>query len=81
AGGGSYALGANQLTVGSNNSTTEVSGIISGSGGSLVKVGTGTLTLSGANTYSGGTTINGGTLQLGTAVSAGAIQGAATVNA
>ena len=81
AGGGSYALGANQLTVGSNNSTTEVSGIISGSGGSLVKVGTGTLTLSGANTYSVGTTINGGTLQLGTAVSAGAIQGAATVNA
>ncbi|KJU62603.1 AIDA autotransporter-like protein ShdA, partial [Salmonella enterica subsp. enterica serovar Heidelberg str. CFSAN00324] len=30
--------------------------------GSLVKTGTGELTLSGDNTYSGGTTISGGTL-------------------
>ncbi|RTI36956.1 autotransporter, partial [Thermus scotoductus] len=53
AGGGTFNLGANELTVGSNNLSTVVSGVISGSGGSLVKIGTGTLTLSGANTYTG----------------------------
>jgi autotransporter-associated beta strand protein len=56
-GAGSFALGSNQLTVGSNNLSTEVSGVISGAGGSLVKVGAGTLTLSGTNTYTGQTTI------------------------
>ncbi|EHD5340920.1 fibronectin-binding autotransporter adhesin ShdA [Salmonella enterica subsp. enterica serovar Typhimurium] len=39
----------------------ELENILSGSG-SLVKTGTGELTLSGDNTYSGGTTITGGTL-------------------
>ncbi|MGY8662713.1 autotransporter outer membrane beta-barrel domain-containing protein [Bradyrhizobium sp. UFLA05-109] len=64
-GAGNYVLGTNTLTVGGNGLSTEVSGVISGSGGSLVKVGTGTLTLSGANTYSGDTTIRGGTLAAG----------------
>jgi autotransporter-associated beta strand protein len=60
-GGGTYKLGADQLTVLSGN----VSGLIDGVGGSLVKVGHETLTLSGAhNTYSGGTTLEGGTLDL-----------------
>ena len=67
---GDFFLGANQLTVGSNNLSTNVSGTINdgggfgGTGASLVKVGAGTLTLSGANTYTGGTTINGGTLSI-----------------
>jgi outer membrane autotransporter protein len=62
AGNGTFSLGANELTVGSNNLSTDVSGVISGTGGSLVKVGTGTLTLSDTNSYTGATTINGGTL-------------------
>jgi outer membrane autotransporter protein len=70
-GAGTYFLGANQLAVGANNLSTTVSGVIAdggaagGTGASLVKVGTGTLTLAGANTYTGGTTISAGTLQLG----------------
>lgn len=81
AGAGSYDLGANELTVGSNNASTEVSGGISGAGGSLVKVGTGTLTLSGTNSYTGGTTVNGGTLQLGSAGGVGSIVGTVNVGA
>jgi hypothetical protein len=42
AGAGTYHLGADQLTVGSG----DVSGLIDGTGGSMVKVGPGTLTLS-----------------------------------
>jgi autotransporter-associated beta strand protein len=80
-GGGSYVLGAKALTVGSNNLSTEVSGVISGVGGSLVKTGTGTLTLSGINTYTGGTTINDGTLQIGNGGSSGSILGNVVTNA
>jgi autotransporter-associated beta strand protein len=50
----------------------DVSGLIDGLGGSLVKVGKGTLKLSGANnTYSGGTTIKQGTLDLAAVGAAG----------
>jgi autotransporter-associated beta strand protein len=49
------------LSVGGNNQSTTYAGVMSG-GGSLVKAGSGTLTLTGANTYSGGTTVNGGAL-------------------
>jgi filamentous hemagglutinin family protein len=58
------ALGSNTLTIGSNNTSTAFAGVISGAGG-VTKVGTGTLTLSGANSYTGSTTISAGTLQVG----------------
>ena len=57
-------LGANTLTTGSLNTSTQVDGVISGTGGGLTKVGTGTLTLTGTNTYTGATTISAGTLAL-----------------
>jgi fibronectin-binding autotransporter adhesin len=71
AGSGFFWLGSNTLTVGSANTDTTVSGVIQdggaagGTGGSLVKTGTGTLTLSGKNTYTGSTTVLNGTLQAG----------------
>jgi autotransporter-associated beta strand protein len=72
AGSGTYYIGAgNTLTVGSNNLSTTVSGVIadffcgcSPGPGSLEKVGTGTLTLAGINTYSGTTTVFGGVLDV-----------------
>ena len=45
------------LTVGGNNAATTYAGVLSGTGGSLIKTGTGTLTLSGANSISGGLTV------------------------
>ena len=52
------------LVVGNNNSDTIYSGALS-EGGSLTKIGTGTLTLTGENTFSGTTTVTNGTLALG----------------
>jgi fibronectin-binding autotransporter adhesin len=71
AGAGTYNLGSKELTVGSNNFSTTVSGLIEGDGGSLVKVGTGTLRLTGANTYSGGTNLNGGIIAINSDVNLG----------
>jgi uncharacterized protein with beta-barrel porin domain len=83
AGAGNYFLGANALTVGSDNLSTTVSGVISdggiggGTGGALVKVGTGALTLSGTDTYTGATTVNGGTLEVDGSIATSSL---ATVN-
>ena len=64
--GGNVTLGSATLIVGADNtSPAAYAGVISGSGGSLVKIGTGTLVLSGSNTYGGTTTLVAGTLQLG----------------
>lgn len=49
------------LNVGGNNASTAYSGAISGLG-SLIKSGSGKMTLSGADTYTGTTTVNVGTL-------------------
>src|SRR5271165_2193843 len=86
-GSGNYFLGSKTLTVGGNNLSTTVSGVIQdgglngGTGGSLTKVGTGTLTLAGTNTYTGGTTISAGTVQLGNGGTTGSIAGIVTDNA
>ncbi len=57
-------LGSKTLTVNEISSLT-FSGILNDStnGGKLVKIGSGTLTLAGANTYTGGTTISAGVLE------------------
>ncbi len=61
-------LGARNLTIGSNNLSTVFSGtiqdggVVGGAGGSLSKIGTGTLSLTNSNTFTGGTLINAGTL-------------------
>jgi autotransporter-associated beta strand protein len=77
AGAGSVLLGANTLTIGSNNQSAVFSGVISGSGG-VTKSGSGTLTLSGANAYAGNTTINGGVVvannKRGSATGTGSVQ-------
>jgi autotransporter-associated beta strand protein len=77
------SLGANNLTVGSNNLSTIFSGVIEdfGAGGSFTKIGTGTLTLTGANTYTGGTTINEGRLWVNNMSGSGTGSGAVQVSA
>ena len=91
AGAGNYNLGSKQLTVSSNNLSSTVSGVIAdggllgGTGASLVKTGTGTLTLSGNNTFTGGTTVNqgllivNGSLASGVTLSGGSLGGSGSV--
>ena len=59
--------------------TATLSGPITGPG-SLTKIGTGILTLTGDNSYSGGTTISAGTLQIGDGGTTGNIIGNVTDN-
>jgi autotransporter-associated beta strand protein len=85
--GGSGALittrvaGLVTLTESGSASTTYAGTLSDGSGQlALIKGGSGTLTLSGADSYSGGTTITGGTLQLSRFSALGAATGNLTVD-
>jgi autotransporter-associated beta strand protein len=68
------------LEIGNNNVSTTFSGTIQNSG-SIIKTGTGTLTLNGANTYSGRTTVTSGILLVSNASGSGTGTGAMSVNA
>jgi autotransporter-associated beta strand protein len=79
-------LGANNLTVGSNNLSTTFSGEILGTG-ALTKIGSGTLILSGANTYTGNTNVSRGVLQVDGSITGntfvnhrGTLAGSGTIN-
>jgi autotransporter-associated beta strand protein len=84
---GEIHLGTNNnstavLTIGTDNTSTTFSGLITDSG-RIVKVGTGTLTLTGTtNDFSGGTTINAGTILVNgqTGTQSGLGSGDVTVN-
>jgi autotransporter-associated beta strand protein len=71
------------LTLGGDGDSTVYSGVLSGAG-SLIKTGSGSFTLTGANTYSGGTTLASGQLNLNNGGSSGANSslgtGALTIN-
>ncbi len=77
--GGGITMGnatGNVLTTGSDNTNTSFSGVFSGTdtnnNGGLVKVGTGTFTLTGASTFNGAIAVNNGTLAFTTIGNVGA---------
>ena len=91
-GDGNVYLGSNELSIGGTNQDITLSSVFSdcgasgndcqntgATGGSLVKVGAGTLTIANTNTYTGGTTVSAGKLQIGNATTAGRIVGDITV--
>lgn len=65
-------VGPGVTTIDSQNFSISIPQVLSDNGGGgLTKIGTGTLTLTGANTYSGPTVVNGGALDVGTSASGG----------
>ncbi|WP_052293836.1 Ig-like domain-containing protein [Azospirillum sp. B510] len=65
AGDGTVTLNNGTLTMGENDASTLFSGVIrEDQAGNILKMGSGTLTLSGSNTYTGTTTVRGGTLSV-----------------
>ena len=78
-GDGIVVLFGYSLTIGSNNLSTKFSGVIR-AGGPIIKIGSGTLTLNGANTYARGTTLSEGFLRVDNKTGSGTGTGAAQVN-
>jgi len=82
-GDGLVFLGGLNLSIGSNNLSTEFSGVIEenseGMTGALTKIGHGILTLTSDNTYTGGTTIEGGKLVIGNQSGSGTGSGPVSV--
>jgi fibronectin-binding autotransporter adhesin len=72
--------GYSTLTVGTDNSSTTFGGTLVGNALALSKVGSGQLTLSGANTYILGTTVNLGTLVIANTAGSATGPGAVTLN-
>jgi autotransporter-associated beta strand protein len=84
-GDGLVFLGGQKLALGSSNINTTFSGtimdggIVNGVGGSLIKLGRGSLELSGANTYTGGTIVKSGVLRVTNTMGSGTGSGLVTV--
>jgi len=64
-------MGTRTVSIGNNGQSTTYSGVLSN--GSLTKLGSGTLTLSGSNIYAGATTISAGAVQVGNAGTTGSL--------
>ncbi len=74
-----FSTAASQAySIDTNGQSVTFASDLSSSGGTLTKLGTGTLVLTAANTYSGSTTVSGGTLQVGDGTS-GSLAGTGSV--
>jgi autotransporter-associated beta strand protein len=79
---GGIDLGANELTINADGGATQTidTSAITGTGGSLVKSGGGTLVLGAANSHTGTTTVNGGVLRVTDAAALGTTAAGSVVN-
>jgi autotransporter-associated beta strand protein len=79
---GGIDLGANELTINADGGATQTidTSAITGTGGSLVKSGGGTLVLGVANSHTGTTTVNGGVLRVTGAAALGTTAAGSVVN-
>jgi len=76
-----FSTAASQLySIDTNGQSVTFASVLSSSGGTLTKSGSGTLTLNAFNTYTGGTVVNGGTLTLAAGGGIGSIRGNLTIN-
>jgi len=81
-GNGTFSQGPGETAIGSNNLDTTFAGVIGSTtvSGPISKIGTGRLTLTGANTYTGGTNVNQGALLIDNASGSGTGTKDVTVN-